>query len=223
MSNLPAIASCPLPNSEKPGWMSRHQQKLQDIKRIGDKIRLVFIGDSIIEGWETKALSNWQKAFSHYGPLNLGFGGDRTEHVLWRLNNGELSGYTAHAIVLLIGTNNTGHRQDPADQTAAAISDIINTIQNQQPHAHIILHSLLPRAKRPTHRLRQLNESINALIAPLADNPCISWKNINHLFLDDTGLMLDGVMDDYLHPNAEQYPRWANELLPDIDELIETQ
>ena len=109
-ANIRAVTPCP-PDAgwTKSWWMPRHNQKKEQARAGGAPV--VFVGDSITHNWESAGKGQWNKYFAagRYRALNLGFSGDRTEHVLWRLDHGELSGYEAKAVVLMIGTNNTGH------------------------------------------------------------------------------------------------------------------
>src|SRR5579862_6900548 len=109
------------PNTTKPAQKdpNRHTEFLNDIKKMHGRVNLVFVGDSITDGWRWGGKAVWDKNFdTHHDALNLGVSGDRTEHVLWRLQNGELDGYQAKLFVIMIGTNNGG---DSAADVAAGI------------------------------------------------------------------------------------------------------
>ncbi|MDM7861525.1 GDSL-type esterase/lipase family protein [Alteromonas sp. ASW11-36] len=207
-------------NIAKPLWLPRHQEKLAEVAKRGDEIRLVFIGDSIIHAWEDFGESAWHAHFAMYGALNLGFGGDRTEHALWRVANGELDGLNSQVVVLMIGTNNTGHRKDPADYTARAITLLVDEIHQRLPNAHILLHAIFPRGKTASDPLRSLNNEINRQIQHLEQRVYVTWLDFTHLFLQSDGSLSREIMDDYLHPNANQYPRWAAALQPHIKQYL---
>ncbi|MBT0585946.1 acetylglucosamine-6-sulfatase [Alteromonas sp. SM 2104] len=207
-------------NFAKPWWIPRHQQKLDDIKTRADEIKLVFIGDSITHAWENRGKQEWATHFAPRGALNLGFNGDRTENVLWRIEHGELDGLSPELVVLMIGTNNTGHRQDPPAHTAAGITAIVDEIHERLPDSHILLHAILPRGKTADSPLRQLNTQVNQLIEPLAERPHVSWLDVSSLFMTDDGRIERTVMSDFLHPNAEQYSVWAEALEPHISRLM---
>src|SRR5690606_33292921 len=130
---------------------------------------LVFIGDSITQGWEGHGKEVWEKYYGHRNALNLGYSGDRTEHVLWRLMNGELENVDPKLFVLMIGTNNTGHRQDPPEKTADGIKLILELLQDRKPDAKILFLSVFPRDEKPDGRLRRINDAINARIKDFAD------------------------------------------------------
>lgn len=207
-------------NIAKPLWLPRHVEKLADAAARSDEVDLVFLGDSIIHAWEDFGEAAWQEHFAAYGALNLGFGGDRVEHALWRVANGEIDGLNARLVVLLIGTNNTGHKKDSADYTAKAIAQLVDEIHQRLLGAHILLHAIFPRGKTASDPLRTLNQAVNLKIASLAKRQYVTWIDINHLFLQEDGRLERAVMDDYLHPNANQYPRWAQELTPYIKEYL---
>lgn len=212
----------PTGNLEKPGWLSRHKQKLIEAQRRRDDINLVFIGDSITQAWEDKGKREWKKYFAPYGALNLGYGGDRTEHVLWRMEQGELDGLTPKLIVLMIGTNNTGHHQDPPKETSEAIVEIVNNIHVHMPNTRILLHAIMPCGQYANDPLRLLNNEVNRLIKPLAKRKYITWLDLSELFIDESGIISESVMNDYLHPNVFQYKRWAEALSPIVNKLMAT-
>ena len=201
-------------------WKPRHQQKVMLAKEGGHD--LVFIGDSITQGWEGKGKEVWDKYYGNRKALNLGFSGDRTEHVLWRLLNGELQNVDPKLFVLMIGTNNTGHRQDPPEQTADGIKQILELLQDRKPNAKILLLSIFPRAPKPEDGLRQLNEQINARIKTFADSDRIQWLEVSNAFLDKDEVLAKEIMPDYLHPNDVGYAIWAKVMESQIAKLTGT-
>ena len=109
ISNSPAFAHSavePVPRNEQ-GWQSRQKLLNQRAAEAGEKAQVIFIGDSITQGWEGESKEVWAKYYAHRNAVNLGIGGDRTQHVLWRLDNGNLSGLKPKAAVVMIGTNNS--------------------------------------------------------------------------------------------------------------------
>ena len=218
---IAAMAPAPLSeNFAKPWWIPRHQQKLLDIQQRANEIELVFIGDSITHAWEDRGKREWAKYYAPQGALNLGYSGDRTENVLWRIEHGELDGLDPQIVVLMIGTNNTGHRQDPAADTADAITAIIDQIHQRLPNSQILLHALMPRGELPDDPLRLLNEEVNQLIQPLGERQYVNWLDLNALFVNADGRIETTVMSDFLHPNVYQYKIWAEALEPHIQRLM---
>lgn len=201
-------------------WKQRHQQKKPLAKKGGHE--LVFIGDSITQGWEEAGKPVWDQYYGSRKALNLGYSGDRTEHVLWRLMNGELENVDPKLFVVMIGTNNTGQRQDPPEQTAAGIQLIVELLQDRKPDAKILLLSIFPRAEKPDHKLRQLNDAINQRIKTFADGDKIQWLDVSNTFLAADGTLPKETMPDFLHPEAAGYALWAKAMEAKIAELTGT-
>ena len=203
-----------------PGWWEkRHEEKLAQIATSGGEIDLVFVGDSITHNWEGargpgsdyggKPLAELKKKYS---VLNLGFGGDSTRNVLWRLENGELDGYRAKCFMLMIGTNNGGCS---AEDTAAGIRAILDLIARKQPQAVTILLPIFPSGATVDHPWRTGKEKVNALIRKFADGKKVVWCDFNSRFLNPDGTFPKGMMmKDDLHPLAPGYDIWAEEVAP---------
>ena len=201
-------------------WKQRHQQKKPLAKKGGHE--LVFIGDSITQGWEGHGKLTWDKYYGSRKALNLGYSGDRTEHVLWRLMNGELENVDPKLFVLMIGTNNTGQRQDPPEETAAGIQLILELLRDRKPDAKILLLSVFPRAEKPDAKPRLINNAINERIKTFADGDKIHWLDLSDTFLADDGSLPKEVMPDFLHPQAAGYEIWAKAMEAKIAALTGT-
>lgn len=199
-------------------WMPRHEQKLRE-KEAMERVDLVWIGDSITHGWEHEGKELWNEHFAPLHSLNLGFSADRTEHVLWRLQHGAVDGIAPQVAVIMIGTNNTGHRQDPAEETAAGVRAIIDELQARTPETKILLLAIFPRGETPDDPLRQLNTQINEILATYADGERVFFQDINEVFLNEDGRLPQSIMPDLLHPNAEGYRRWAEAIKPTLTRL----
>ena len=209
-------------------WKQRHQQKLREVAEGGHElvfiagdIRLAFIGDSITQGWEGAGKETWQKFYGDRKALNLGYSGDRTEHVLWRLLNGELENVDPKAYVLMIGTNNTGHRQAPPEETASGIKLILEMLRDRSPDSQILLLSVFPRDQKPDGRMRRINDGVNEIIKGYADGEHIHWLDLSDTFLAEDGTLPGEVMPDFLHPKAEGYRMWAEAMEPTLKKLLE--
>jgi len=205
-------------------WMPRHEQKLAE-KEQAEKIDLVWIGDSITHGWEGTGKKIWDEKFAPRHSLNLGYSGDRTEQVLWRLQHGEVEGIAPKGVVIMIGTNNTGHRQDPADQTAAGVRAIVGELRQRLPEAKILVLAIFPRGETTDDPLRRLNSDINTLLAEMAaeddaDGDVVSFLDINGAFLAEDGTLPKSIMPDLLHPNEAGYAKWAEAIEPAIVKLL---
>ena len=204
-------------------WLRRLAQKNREIRRSGGAFDLVMIGDSITHFWEGCAYWTAGRAVQdqlarRMKLLNLGYGGDSTQHVLWRILNGELDGYRARRISLMIGTNN---RTEP-EETARAIRRILSVIAERQPQAQVLLTALLPRGE-PDSPERLRVRRVNELIRPLADGRRVRWLDMTDRFLQPDGRLAPGLMTDErsprtglqcnLHPYELGYEIWRDALL----------
>ncbi|NQV23081.1 MAG: acetylglucosamine-6-sulfatase [Rhodopirellula sp.] len=200
-------------------WQPRHDQKLADLKKM-EQVDLLMVGDSITQGWEGRGKNVWAEYYVPRNAFNIGFSGDRTENVLWRLQHDAVKGISPKLAVVMIGTNNTGHRQDPAEETAAGIKAIIAELQKQLPKTKILLLAIFPRGAKTDDPLRKLNAEINEIIADFADDQKVYFLDINSEFLDDDGTLPRSVMPDLLHPQEAGYATWAKAMDPTIAKLM---
>ena len=201
-------------------WKERHEEKLSAIRASGGKYDLVFIGDSISHRWEAAGSNVLARLTKRYSVLDLGFGADHTEQVLWRITRGgELDGYEAKVISLMIGTNNS--RGYSARNVAAGINKILGEIRARQPQAKIVLTAILPRyGKDEEHaKMRACNDGVNEIIKDFADGETVFWLDMNAKFPP-----LDGdykaLFPDGTHPNEQGYEIWAAELQPFLDRFV---
>jgi lysophospholipase L1-like esterase len=178
---------------------------------------VVFLGDSITAGWgRNKEI--WDKAFGAYKPANFGIGGDRTQHVLWRITNGELDGIKPKAVVLMIGTNNTG--SDSPESIAQGITKIVSTVQSKQPQAKILLLAVFPRGEKPTANPgRDKIKIVNSIISKLDDGQKVHYLDIGSKFLQPDESISKDIMHDFLHLTPAGYQIWADSIGPKLAEL----
>lgn len=216
---IPAITPAPLEESWAiDWWMDRHQEKLEAPER--ESANIVFLGNSITQGWESEGEEVWNRYYADRNAFNLGFSGDRTENVLWRLHNGAVDGLDPEVVVLMIGTNNTGHRQDPPEETTLGIEMILEELKTRLPDTRILLLAIFPRSEEPDHQMRQLNSTINQQIAGFSDQDRVWFMNINKVFLSDDGFLPESIMPDFLHPNEKGYRLWAEAMEPMLNTLL---
>lgn len=204
-------------------WLPRHRQKLEDAKRMvaeGRSPQLVFVGDSITQGWEKEGAAVWQQHYAGYNALGLGFGGDRTENVLWRLQNGAVDGLDPKVAVLMIGTNNAGLRGDFAEVTLAGIRRDVEELKQRLPRTRILVLAIFPREANADGALRRLNEEVNARLPALADGRRVFFLDLNQAFLAPGGALSKDIMPDLLHPNAAGYAIWARAMQPELERLM---
>lgn len=212
----------------KPWWIPRHEKKLREIAALkGGKVDIVFLGDSISHNWEgwgdadgpgAKVLAQIRRK---YTALVLGFGGDRTFNVMWRIRHGELDGYEARFVSLLVGCNNW--TDNTPEETVADIRRIIGEIRARQPKAKILLMPLLPRDEQwyPANELdpgnvfkARKNDEVNDMLAKIPDGERIIWFDLRPYFRGAPKFL----MPDRLHPNHDGYVIWWNKLKPYLEE-----
>ncbi|WP_339617348.1 GDSL-type esterase/lipase family protein [uncultured Gilvimarinus sp.] len=196
----------------KSWWIPRHEQKLK-VASASDP-QLVFIGDSITQGWEESGKPVYQQAFAEWPSLNLGFSGDRTENVLWRLQHGEVADIDPELVVLMIGTNNTGHRQDEPIAIARGVEQILTELQRRLPDTKVLMLAIFPRGATADDYARRNNTLANARLRNFADDERVFFVDLNSVFLDKDGNLSEEIMPDLLHPNEYGYQLLANELIP---------
>lgn len=212
-------------NGDPNCWqMKRHLEKMKQVSAGGAPV--VFIGDSITHFWESSGKKTWDRYFAE-GPrraINLGTSADRTEHVLWRLTEGkELDGYEARCVVLMIGTNNSGHfpfAEEPPVDTIFGIREILHVIAQKQPNARIILTSIFPRGADATNEARRRNTIVNREIAKFADGRRVIWCDFSDKFLSPDGRLSPELFPDLLHPGPLGYEIWAGAVVPLIDKAL---
>ncbi len=226
-----SLATTPDHRLELRWWRDRHDARLDQKSKAlaaGKPFDLVFVGDSITQGWEGAGKKLWAERYSPRNAFNLGFSGDRTEHVLWRQGlgdergdrNNEFAGLAPKLFVVMIGTNNTGHSEAPPAATAAGITAIVDQLQKQSPESKVLLLGVLPRGMRPDDTKRMLNVRINELIAPLGERDGVEFLDISEAFLNEDGILTKKVMPDGLHPKAQGYKIWADAMEPSLVRLL---
>ena len=180
-------------------------------------IDLMFVGDSITHGWEGAGKEVWKKYYGTRRAYNFGIGGDRTTHVLWRLENTPLEKIAPKMIVVMIGTNN---RNTP-EETAGGIEEVVRVLEEKFPEAKILLLDVFPRSANPTDAQRVKVDGINKNLEGRFDSdPRVVRMSLAKCFLNEDGTLPASLMPDYLHPNAEGYERWAAAIEPEIEKVL---
>ncbi len=188
-------------------WTERHERAVARIRR--GQTDLLFIGDSITQGWEEDGRRVWDSFYGHRRAVNLGYNSDKTENVLWRLQDGELDGITPKLAVVMIGTNNTSMREDPPEHTAAGVHAILTTLRTRLPKTKILLLAIFPRGLTEYDAFRRVNRAVNERLQTFADQRQIFFLDLSRRFLDDQGRLPEGIMPDALHPSERGYRLWA--------------
>ena len=207
------VTVVPVPRSED-WWQQRFHAMNERVSQGG--VDLVFIGDSITQGWEGAGAAVWEQYYADRNAVNLGIGGDQTQHVLWRLEDGNVDGISPKVAVVHIGTNNFGR---PAGEIASGVAAIVKTLRQRLPDTRILLLAIFPRAdvaEEYRHRL----EAASLLYSVLDCDPMVDYMDIGGVFLDAEGVLQQGIMPDLLHLSEEGYRRWAAAIEPRIAEIV---
>ena len=213
---IPAVTPVARTTSMNNWWMTRHESILAKIRSSGDSIRTVFLGDSITELWDAGI---WNASFSSYGAINLGYTADTTGHVLWRIANGELDGYNAEKVVLLIGTNNIGNNGDKVRHVLRGIKAVVDAVRAKQPSAQILLHTIFPRGDSDEYE-RKIR-LVNSALGEYANGTDIVLCDFHDRFLEADGSLKASLFkNDALHPVAAGYAVWRDCLLPVLDPQV---
>jgi (4-O-methyl)-D-glucuronate---lignin esterase len=227
LSLLLAQADKPVPRADANSKLA-HEQLLA--KRKQGRIDVYFEGDSITRRWGAtdypQLLENWNRNFHGWNAADFGWGADRVENIIWRIENGELDGLNPKVIVLLAGTNNIGNTVPPEGPAAVVanvtkgLESLVKLMRSKAPNATIIVTAIFPR----NDNMAVLPEidAINANLAKLADGRTIRYLNINSKLADPNGKLHDGMMNarDKLHPQLDGYQLWADALKPILTELL---
>jgi len=205
-------------NDPNNGFLKRHEGFLKDLKAKDGKVGILFVGDSITDGWRGGGKEVFQKTYGSMDPLNIGIGGDRTQHVIWRLDHGEVEGISPKVAVLMIGTNNLGGNSN--DEIVAGVTKIVKELNEKLPKTKVLLLGIFPRDPKPDTQNRTRIKAINEQLAKLDDGgKSVKYLDIGKKFLDDEGNLTKDIMPDALHPNAKGYQIWADAMQPTLDEL----
>jgi lysophospholipase L1-like esterase len=184
----------------------------------------LFMGDSITDGWRGRGINVWNKYYAPQHAANFGIGGDRTEHVLWRMDHGELDGIKPKVVVLMIGTNNTGKEKDgrlrnTIPQVIEGVTAVVTEIRAKLPDSKILLLAIFPRGNIDDFQRGEV-AVINTALAKLDDGSKVKFLDIGPKFLEADGTLPRSIMPDLLHPNERGYQIWADAMNPTLDAMM---
>jgi lysophospholipase L1-like esterase len=202
-------------------WLERHKGFVAQAKKGG--IDVLFLGDSITDYWAKTGGQIWEERFAPLKAANFGVSGDRTQHLLWRLQNGELQVMKPKAVVLLIGTNNVGHVNQPETPASAiaGVGAVVAEVRKRLPQSRILLLAVFPRGQKPDHPMRAKVKEINDAIAHLDDGgQAVTFVDIAGAFLEPDGTIAKEIMPDFLHLSAKGYERWADAMREPLARLL---
>ena len=228
LAGITHSAVTPAPRPDQKWWMPRHENIL---KRIAQgNVDLIMIGDSITHGWEKSGKQTWDKYYAPRNAVNMGYGGDRTQHVLWRLENGELDGINPKLAVIMIGTNNSNGEDNTSEEIADGIKAICAKIRQKLPKTKILILAIFPRGDAQQRKDKNhdapfnlqwaKNNSASVLASSIADDKNIFYLDINSAFLNEDNVLTRKVMPDLLHPREKGYEIWAEAMEPTIKKLM---
>jgi lysophospholipase L1-like esterase len=207
----------PVPRKDNVVWLERHATLLERAKKAAD---VVFFGDSLTQGWEgADGAEAWKKHFEPLKAANFGAGGDRTQHVLWRLGEGrELHDLEPKVIVLQVGGGNLA--TNSADEIVDGVTAVVAELGRQKSGAKVLLLGLLPRGTRADDKFRDKIKAVNQALAKLHDGKKVHYLDAGAKFLDKAGDLGEGLMPDGLHPSARGYAVWAEAIKEPLEEML---
>ena len=199
-------------------WYERMKEKRDAIRAAGGAFDIVMMGDSITHWWDCDqgkdVMTDLRKTYSI---LNLGYGGDKADTLLWRVKNGELDGYRAKLFTIMVGTNNQTEGRDTPERTAATIGEIVKTVRAKQPQAKILLMAVFPRSSPEQGRFRARSLAVSRLIEKYADGKTVLWRDYRPLFLKEDGTGRYNLLADGTHPSPTGIRLWRDAMLPDFE------
>jgi len=203
-------------------WTTRHREasalmrsRRPDIVMLGDSITHFWGGEPV--GGRRTGAAEWDRFFAGKSVVNLGYGWDRTENVLWRLEHGEFEGVTPKVVVLMIGTNNI--TLNTPEEIAAGVEAICATIHQRSPRTQILLLAIFPRGQKPD-AIRAKVDDVNHRLAGLDERDDVTFLDVGPKFLEPDGSISPDVMYDYLHPTAKGYEIWTAAMASTLDRLL---
>jgi lysophospholipase L1-like esterase len=207
-------AAVPVPR-DRPEWLQRHQAMNDRVK--AGHVNLLWIGDSIVERWENKGKAIWDQYYAGRDAVNLGIGGDRTQHVLWRLDHGNIEGILPKLAIVMIGQNNGP--SNTAEEIADGVTAIVTKLRQKLPETKILLLAIFFRGEKPNDERPKLAQA-NTIISKLADGQHVFYMDINNIFLQADGSIPSSLMPDFEHPNEQGCRVWAEAIEPKVAELL---
>ena len=204
-------------------WMPRHNNLKERVRK--EPVDLLMIGDSIVFRWERQGKKVWEEFYGNRRAVQIGSSGDHTDHILWRLQNGAVAGAQPKLTVLLIGTNNTGLRGDPPEETAYGVFAILQELKKRLPESKILLLGIFPRGnyadasethKRRLDQITDANQAVNKIIKNYADEKTVFYRDFGSVFLTGDGYVDPKLMPDYVHPGEAGFRAWGQAMEPFI-------
>src|SRR5208282_5813812 len=220
---LSHTAIIPELRADPANWVARHEGFVQEAQKGG--IDILFMGDSIMDEWRNTGLTVWNKYYAPRRAANFGIDGERTQHVLWRMDHGELDGIKPRVVVLLIGTNNTGREKDTGKirntvpEAIEGVQAVVKKLRVKLPDSKILLLAIFPRSDLDDPQRAQI-ALINTVIARLGDGKMVKYLDVTPKFLEPDGTVARNTMPDLLHLSERGYQTWAEAMEPALAEML---
>ncbi len=224
-SNAPAVVaearvnSAIVPVPRTGGITNRQTLVLQRAKEASGEYDLEFIGDSITQGWENGGKNVWADLGQKYRVINFGVSGDRTQHVLWRIEQGQLDGVKSKVAIVMIGTNNSNREDNTEADILEGVTAIVNQIRARQPDTKVLLLGIFPRSPSFSPQRGKILQ-VNQALAKLDDGKHIFFFDFGSQLIEKDGSISKSIMPDALHPNETGYRIWAAAMEPKLKELL---
>lgn len=215
----PELHQCIKPVPREGPAYERFLQLNQRVKESQGQAEVIFVGDSITQGWEGNGKEVWAKYYAPRHALNLGIGSDHTQHVLWRLEHGNLDGLKPKAAVVLIGVNNIPDENNTPRQVLEGVTAVVRKIREKLPETKVLLLGIFPfREDFCAQRGKALQ--VNQALRKLDDGQWVIFRDIGHLFIQPDGRISKDTMRDFLHPSPAAYRIWAQAIEPDLAAML---
>jgi beta-glucosidase len=221
-------AITPISKLDKESWASRHNAILERNKQGG--VDIIMVGDSITHFWEMAGKQVWDKYYANRKAVNMGISGDKTQNVIWRLQNGEVNSINPKLAVLMIGTNNSKNKDYTSQQIADGVKAVVCQLRTRLPQTKILILAIFPRGsdeqrKDKTQNAKfnpqwAKNDKANDIVSKIADDKMIYYLDINKKFLNKKGVLTRDIFPDLLHPGEKGYTIWAQAMEPTIAKLM---
>ncbi len=234
LAELDALAKGPAPTfaretdavvpapRESDAWQKRAADDLAKAKVGGHQI--AFVGDSITQGWNAVGKKVWDEFWAPRQVTNIGVSGDRTQHVLWRLDHGLLEALAApnndiKLSVVMIGTNNSNGDDNTAEEIGKGIVAVVQRLRSKLPKAKVLLLAVFPRGDKPNPQREKNAAASRFAAAALKGDAMVVCMDIGDKFLGDGGVLSKDVMPDLLHLSEAAYRTWAEAIVAQVDAL----
>jgi lysophospholipase L1-like esterase len=215
----PELQQCIKPIPREGKAYERFVELNQRVKDNGGQAELIFVGDSITQGWEGNGKQAWSKYYASRHAINLGIGSDHTQHVLWRLDHGNLDGLKPKVAVVLIGVNNIPDTNNSPRMVLEGVTAVVAKLREKLPGTQVLLLGIFPfREDFCEQRGKALQ--VNQALRKLDDGQRVRFLDIGYLFIEPNGRIPKDLMRDFLHPSAEGYRLWAEAMEPVLAAML---